>query len=65
MNAQSTRRICPIHKCVIADAPREEISLELVPLEVNRRGFVPRIAPLTKAEREAVLAGSGLAMEVQ
>ena len=50
------RRICPIHKCVIADAPREELSLELVPLEVNLRGFVPRIAPLTKAEREAVLA---------
>ena len=61
----TARRICPIHKCVIADAPREELALELVPLEVNLRGFIPRIAPLTQAEREAVLASNGLALEAQ
>jgi hypothetical protein len=52
--------------------PAQIPNLSLVPLEQGPAirtvapylgGFVPRIAPLTKAEREAVLAGDGLALE--
>jgi hypothetical protein len=60
-----SRRLCPRHKVIVVKPNPVELDVSLVPLEQGPAirtvapylgGFVPRIAPLTQAEREAVLA---------
>lgn len=50
----TARRICHRHQVIVLDAPREELDLELVPLEQNLRGFQSRIAPVTEAELKSM-----------
>jgi hypothetical protein len=57
-----TRRICPRHQVIVLDAPREELDLELVPLDSHGfesialygSGFKPRTAPVTEAELKSM-----------
>jgi hypothetical protein len=48
------RRICPRHQVVVLSQPAKELDLDLVPLPLNLRGFVPRIAAVTQAELDGV-----------
>lgn len=49
-----SRRVCPRHQYIVVEAPREELSLELVPLDQKHTGFERRIAPVTREELDAM-----------
>jgi len=61
----TAHRICPRHQVVIVTPTPGELDLQLEPLAQTHRGFESRPAPLTKTERDAVLANGMPVLGVQ